>query len=376
MTDPFARYWQAVTHLSYSEGHGGPSYERLEFLGDSVLQLAISEMLVERFGDLDPGELTRRRQHLVQNRALAEISEELQLPSIARLGRGEAKEGGANNEKLKADLVEALLGAIYLEEGWAVARAVVRARWRERVRSAKGREADPKTALQHLVQRRHGTVPEYRSLGSDGPDHARTFEVAVAVQGEVVGTGRGRSKKRAERAAAAQALRALEDHGPMPEPFGAPQVRFLAHALRRAEQTRGPVLHKNLHAEGFVAGFLAALAPDELGEERAHGVGEGRGRLPREPGNTTHISAVDADGCAVSLTHSLGETCGLMVPGTGVLLNNFLGESDVFPEDADLQPGQRLLTMCCPTLLEVGGATFAMGSGGSSRSAPRRWTAT
>ena len=169
-----------------------------------------------------------------------------------------------------------------------------------------------------------------------------------------------------------QALRALEDHGPMPEPFGAPQVRFLAHALRRAEQTRGPILHQNLQKPGFVDGFLVALAPDETGEERAHGVAveQGRGappRRPREPGNTTHISTVDAHGNAVGLTHSLGETCGVMVPGTGVLLNNFLGESDVFPEDADLAPGQRLLTMCCPSLLDVGGTFYAMGSGGSSR---------
>ena len=166
----------------------------------------------------------------------------------------------------------------------------------------------------------------------------------------------------------AQALRALEDHGPMPEPFGAGQVRFLAHALRRADRTRGPRLHDHLHEPGFMAGFLAALAPEEEDEARAHGGRQGRGEAPpREPGNTTHISVVDSDGNAVGLTHSLGETCGLMVPGTGLFLNNFLGESDVFPPDADLRPGQRLMTMCCPTILEVGGNTYVMGSGGSSR---------
>ncbi len=171
----------------------------------------------------------------------------------------------------------------------------------------------------------------------------------------------------------AQALRALEDHGPMPEPLGAAQVRSLAHALRRVEGSRGPTLHGKLFQDGFVDGFLLALAPQEDFEAEAHGqapTGEGRGgrpRLPRQPGNTTHISVVDADGNAVAITHSLGETAGLVVPGTGLLLNNFLGESDVYPEDAALPPGSRLLTMCCPSLLEIGDQIYALGSGGSSR---------
>lgn len=162
----------------------------------------------------------------------------------------------------------------------------------------------------------------------------------------------------------AQALRALEDHGPMPRPLSVKQLRFLCHALDRADQSRRGRLRKHLFKPGFVDGFVTALSPDEVGEEHAH-----QGRVePRRPGNTTQISVVDGEGNAVSLTSSLGETCGRLVTGTGLLLNNLLGEDDVNPPDVDLPPGNRLMTMCCPTLLDMGGDTlFALGSSGSSR---------
>lgn len=162
----------------------------------------------------------------------------------------------------------------------------------------------------------------------------------------------------------AQALRALEDHGPMPPPLSVRQLRFLCHALSRADVTRKGRLRRHLFSPGFVDGFVTALSPGEVGEEHAHLGRSG----PRRPGNTTHISTVDGDGNAVSLTSSLGETCGRMVTGTGVLLNNLLGEDDVNPPDVDLPPGNRLMTMCCPTLLSIGGDTlYALGSSGSSR---------
>ncbi|MBL8615861.1 MAG: gamma-glutamyltransferase [Deltaproteobacteria bacterium] len=161
----------------------------------------------------------------------------------------------------------------------------------------------------------------------------------------------------------AQALRALEDHGPMPDLLSVRQLCFLAHALDRADQTRKGRLRHHLFHPAFVSGFLQALAPEEQGEEAAHRGGRG----PRMPGNTTHISVVDANGDAVAITHSLGETAGRLVPGTGLLLNNFLGEPDVNPPDVGLPVGSRLMTMCCPTLIEVGGAVHALGSAGSSR---------
>jgi len=158
-----------------------------------------------------------------------------------------------------------------------------------------------------------------------------------------------------------QALRALEDHGPMPSFASVRQLRFLCHALDRIDHTRRGPLRKRLFDPGFADGFLSALAPMEMGEEAAHG------RDPRRPGNTTHISAVDADGNAVAITTSLGETAGVVAGNTGVVLNNLLGEADVNPPDVDLEAGGRLMTMCCPTLLGLGDGIFAMGSGGSSR---------
>lgn len=159
-----------------------------------------------------------------------------------------------------------------------------------------------------------------------------------------------------------QALRTLEDHGPMPSPLGARQLRFLEHAMRRVDHTRKNGARQHLFDKGFVNGFLAALAPGEVGEEHVL-----TGRRPPSTGHTTHISVVDEDGNAVGITTSLGETCGVAVPEAGLLLNNFLGESDVNPEDVDLSPGDRLMTMCCPAIVEIGDEVFVMGSGGSSR---------
>lgn len=155
-----------------------------------------------------------------------------------------------------------------------------------------------------------------------------------------------------------QALRALEDHGRMPPALGAAQVRFLAHAMARAELSRTRHINRHLFSPGWAEGFFAALAPEELHEERAFG---------RSTGHTTHLSVVDGEGNAVGITTSLGETCGTVAEGTGVVLNNFLGEADVNPIEAARRAGQRLMTMCCPTILEVGDEVYVMGSGGSSR---------
>lgn len=160
----------------------------------------------------------------------------------------------------------------------------------------------------------------------------------------------------------AQALRNLEDNGPMPPMASMRQLRFLCHALDRIDTTRKGPLRARLFDAGFVDGFVSALAPGERGEEHAHGRVE-----PRGPGNTTHITTVDAAGNVVAITTSLGETAGLMAGNTGVVLNNLLGEADVNPPDVALAPGGRLMTMCCPTLVDLGGSVFGMGSGGSSR---------
>ncbi|MEC8422572.1 MAG: gamma-glutamyltransferase, partial [Myxococcota bacterium] len=159
-----------------------------------------------------------------------------------------------------------------------------------------------------------------------------------------------------------QALRALEDHGPMPEPLGAAQLRYIEHAMRRVDHTRKHGARQHLFDPGFVEGFLAAVAPLEVGEEYFLS-----GHRPPSTGHTTHISIVDDEGNAVGITTSLGETCGTGVSSAGLLLNNFLGEADVYPDDIHLGAGARLMTMCCPTILEIGDQVYVMGSGGSSR---------
>ena len=147
-----------------------------------------------------------------------------------------------------------------------------------------------------------------------------------------------------------EALRALEDEGPMPPLGSAEAIRRLARAQELAEGQRAG-LNQRLFHEDFLSAALARLRADRSGAA----------------GFTTHISAVDGEGSAVAITHSLGETCGRAIPGTGVLLNNFLGESDVNPEDAPRPPGARLYTMCCPSLLVRGDRVTALGTGGSNR---------
>ena len=156
-----------------------------------------------------------------------------------------------------------------------------------------------------------------------------------------------------------QALRELEDLGPMPPAMGAEQVRRLAAAMARAERTRSERMDRTLFLPGFVEGFLSAIAPEEEGEEWLSAPGAG---------HTTHISAADEHGNLAGITASLGESAGLVAEGTGVILNNFLGEADVNPAHVTRPAGHRLMTMCCPTLVERDdGTAFVIGTGGSSR---------
>ena len=160
-----------------------------------------------------------------------------------------------------------------------------------------------------------------------------------------------------------QALRELEDHGPMSDCLGPDQVRLLAAAMARTEATRKGRLQRSLLKEGFVDGFLAAIAPEEEGEDWLSVP------IPEETGgHTTHISVADQDGNLVGITTSLGESAGIVAGTSGIALNNFLGEGDVNPPKAPRPAGTRLLTMCCPTIVSIdNGPTFVVGTGGSSR---------
>ena len=202
---------EALTHTSWSHERGGPDYERLEFLGDAVLQLVATAWLVERLPRVPEGDLSRLRQHLVNTGALAEVARALGLGAHLRLGVGEEASGGRDRASVLAGACEAVLGAVYLDGGLAAAERLVRTWLAERFEALtsddEARRADPRGLLQELTQRDLGATPTYEVTGRDGPPHAPTFAVEVRVGERVLGRGTGSSKRQASRQAAADALR-------------------------------------------------------------------------------------------------------------------------------------------------------------------------
>ena len=202
----------ALTHRSFAyENDVAVTNERLEFLGDAILNLCVTDLLYKRFPELLEGDLAKLRASLVSEPALAEIAGELGLGDAVMLGRGERLSGGTRKPSIMADALEAVLGAIYLDGGIQTIRKVVRTLFGSRIEDAAGKEIpkDAKTRLQELVTRRHGILPRYRVTGF-GPDHEKRFRAEVFVNDRFGGRGEGRSKKEAEQAAAAHALARLE----------------------------------------------------------------------------------------------------------------------------------------------------------------------
>jgi ribonuclease-3 len=206
----------ALRHGSFSHEKGrdpAKSYERLEFLGDAVLNLVVADNLYRSHPDMDEGGLAKQRSRVVNEAALAAVARRLALAPYILLGRGEEKGGGRQRQSLLADAVEAVIGAVYVDSGYGVAHHLV-TRWLGELGEVIERAAeDYKSQLQERLQRR-GQMPRYRIAHEEGPDHARTFVAVVEAGGRVLGEGRGRSKKEAEHAAAAEALKRLERPGP------------------------------------------------------------------------------------------------------------------------------------------------------------------
>ena len=209
MTDRFAVYREALTHSSWTAERGEPHNERLEFLGDAVLQATSSHMLFELYPDAPEGELTRVRKQVVNNRFLAGLARELGLQRLLRLGRGEELTGGRDRNRNLAGAYEALLGAVFLDQGYGAAAALVRAVVQPRLLEA-SRLRNPMQALQEWSQKRTHTVPEYVDLDDEGPDHDKQFTVEVRTDAGARGRGKGRSKKEARLAAAEHALVQIE----------------------------------------------------------------------------------------------------------------------------------------------------------------------
>ena len=199
---------RAVTHRSFGADHN----ERLEFLGDAVLSLAVSSLLYERYAGSDEGDLTRIRAHLVREESLHKLALGLDLPQVLRMSEGEARGGGAQRASILADATEAIIGAAFVDGGYPAAREIVRRLLGELINTS-GSDTwgkDAKTALQEWLQARRLAVPSYRIIETRGQAHNQTFEVECAVPAlGLAKRGEGRSRRAAEQDAAKRMLAEL-----------------------------------------------------------------------------------------------------------------------------------------------------------------------
>lgn len=196
---------QALTHRSFSSDHN----ERIEFLGDSVLNLAVAGLLYERLGELPEGDLSRARANLVKQETLHQVAVSLGLPSLLRLGEGEAKSGGQKRPSILADALEAVIGAVYLDAGFEVASKLVRRLFKDVEINAQMQAIgkDPKTELQEWLQGRKMALPIYRIVGTEGAAHKQTFDVECEIiEYRRAERGTGNSRRAGEQAAASAML--------------------------------------------------------------------------------------------------------------------------------------------------------------------------
>lgn len=201
----------ALTHISAVTGLQGTrarvrSYQRLEFLGDHVLGLVVSDMLYRAYPQAEEGELSRRLADLVCEESCAEVARAMGVGAHIRLGSGEDRDGGRDRTAILADIAESVLAAVYLDAGFSAAEALVERFWRPRLKKAGATARDPKTALQEWSQARGFPPPTYRLVERSGPDHNPHFRIAVEVPGFDPVEGSGSSKQNAQKAAAAAFL--------------------------------------------------------------------------------------------------------------------------------------------------------------------------
>jgi len=199
---------QALTHISALTGqrNRAGSYQRLEFLGDHVLGLVISDMLFGAFPKADEGELSRRLADLVRKEACADVARAIDLGEAIRLGASENNAGGRNRTAILADVCEALIGAVFIDGGYKAASEVIGRLWEQRMRAPARPLRDSKTILQEWAQARGLPTPNYREVERKGPDHNPEFRVTVELPNCAPAEGLGRSKRAAEQAAAAAML--------------------------------------------------------------------------------------------------------------------------------------------------------------------------
>ncbi|MDO8518606.1 MAG: ribonuclease III [Deltaproteobacteria bacterium] len=206
---------RALIHKSYANEqrlNALEQNERYEFLGDAVLELAISHLMMELFPDFSEGSLSKLRAAVVNETSLAELARAIQLGDYLYLGKGEDQCQGREKDSLLSDAYEAVLGAIYLDSGFFAAYRVVETQFRGLMEKASQQDItrDYKTKLQEESQEQFHAIPRYQIVSEAGPDHDKTFEINLFIQGEIYGQGKGKSKKEAEQNAARQALDKLD----------------------------------------------------------------------------------------------------------------------------------------------------------------------
>ena len=202
----------ACTHRSYLNEHKSTvkeHNERLEFLGDAVLELVVTDFLYRKYPTKPEGELTSWRAALVKTESLAELADELNVGQFLLMSRGEAKSGGRTRMALLANMVEAIIGAVYLDQGYDAAAKFIEVNINSKLDNIlkEGLHIDAKSHFQEVAQEKEGVTPHYEVIGEEGPDHDKTFEMAVYLNKKMWGKGKGNSKQTAQQAAATDALK-------------------------------------------------------------------------------------------------------------------------------------------------------------------------
>ena len=213
----------ALTHRSFANEYRHDSLtdnERLEFLGDAVLSIVISSLLWECYPHAPEGELTRRRADLVSERGLFAVAQAINLGTCLKLGRGEERSGGRQKPRLLSNALEACFGAIYLDGGLEAALVCGRTLFQDHLNNSSPGAEDFKSRAQEWFQAKGQPAPRYELISTEGPDHAKTFQVAMIVGERIVSQGQGRSKKDAEQAAAQAVLQNSPSDAPLNDPQG------------------------------------------------------------------------------------------------------------------------------------------------------------
>lgn len=199
---------EALTHKSFAMEQGLPCNERLEFLGDSVFNTVIATFLFSRYPDVDEGRLSKLKSQLVSRASLLAWGRELKIGAFLKLSESEEMGGGRERESLTANVMEAIVGAIFLDQGFETAQKFILSYYEKKKRIV---ETDYKSKLQELIQKKYKIPPAYSVVGETGPGHDKIFTMEVAIKEKVLGQGEGRSKKEAEQKAAHTALKKIKE---------------------------------------------------------------------------------------------------------------------------------------------------------------------